>query len=235
MRPLHVLLAAALALSAGCGPEIWTEEREATRAPAERALLDTQVRVDPLLSEGDLRRFSLVEERIYAVKGLRDVEVVEYRRPYSPFVEAGEMTIGIVLTPFWVLLFPVAFPIVAAVGQDVSVVEYFAVIPERFLNPVRNDLFEGDVSEQVVGRRQEPYEDRAVDVEPRADGAGGSLEILELRAIPLGEPERAFPVQGARLEEGRTLVFMRPPEAVEEYVLRVRLGETTQELRFRDY
>ncbi len=228
VRPSLAVLAVLLA---GCGPEVWTSEREVGRREESREETEFVLRLDPLLGAGGERRFSLEFERVWRVRGQRDIEVVEYSRPFNVFYESGEMLIGIVVTPFYVLLFPAFYPLSVGIQEeDASVGKYFAVIPERLLNPTRNDMIQEDVTERVASRRSEPFEDRFVeDLSPEAKAAL-SIEFVRLSASIAGT--RAD-LPGVRFEQG-IFVFPAPTQPVDEYELAVRVDGVERAVRFEE-
>lgn len=234
MRPIALLALTAALLLAGCGPESWLVEREIGRTEGSRELAGTSPRVDPLLAGGDERRFAIEIEQVYEVSGARRIEVVRQERPFNVFYEVGETGLGILATPFYVLLFPVLYPVTNGLDADrASIGRYFAIIPERLLNPFRNDFFQEDIREEVVEERSDPFRDRVV--EDAGSRPGGEVRILSLTARVRDDPSQRNPVEGARIEAGPTLVFAAPEVAVDEYTVRLSVDGEIHEIRFQDY
>ncbi len=232
--PLLLLLCAGLA--AGCGPEVWQEERELTRVPQEWTRIEVVPRVDPLLAAGQPRRFQISFEESLRVVGRRQVEVIEFERPFDPWIEGAEMLCGTVLTPFWIVLFPVLYPVSRGVGgSDASLGGYFAVIGTRLLNPTRNDLFPGPDIERVVEHREDRYEETVFRNLPPEAIPALEVEVIDLVAVFRTGSEGEANVADVGLEPSGILTFIGPQTPVDRYRLRIRVGERVRTVEFGDY
>lgn len=217
---LLVLLLGLLA-GAGCAPvqtRRWTEHDEPP--PSSRRL----VRLHPIVAGAEFRatehRIEFEVEGIYDVEGVRRAVVYEAFRDHDPWVEVGEMSLGLLLAPSMIVFLPiqalVIVPLQAYDQGSTSVVEYLRFIPEKALDPTENDLFVADERIVEVSRRDEPY--HVSRSEPLSPDEAARLELRVGRVEMLTDQgERTDLTDREIVLDGWDLILPEPRAGIVSY------------------
>ncbi len=215
-------MVAALACAlTGCGSaqvRTWTEEESPPPEIRRRVGVEPAVAGTEFLAS--VHRIDLEVEGVYDVEGVRRTTERRAVRDFDPWLEVGEMSAGLFLSPAIVASFPFFFGIAGPLMlfEDRSfdlVLDYLAFVPEKALDPTENDLF-GEERIEVVSTREDRWTGQRSG--PLSPEEASSIRLTVQRIVAVlteGEAAEVGP-EGYR-QDGWSIVLPDPIPGVVAY------------------